>query len=220
MATAADFQNPSIAEIPESELVLALMAEPHWRQRIVGIHGIPESACIYSEVGLEGLYRKGDVDLLLVDPSRPDFATAVQVKRIKVKAETFASGRPNKLDALAELERQANLLAELGFAQVYSFVLVVVDSRTQNKGEYRFDGLTPQLRDMIAGSLELNGLEKRVGIVHCEFVQPIDHPPLTSGTSSVALKRMPQVVVQPQNLTEWVIEITRNRDSEGVIHDA
>ena len=220
MASFSDFQHPSLAEIPESELVRALMADPHWRQRVVGIHGIPDDAHIYPEVELDDLGRKGDIDLLLADPCRPDFATVVQIKRIKVKQETFVSGRPNKLDALEELEHQSNLLADLGFAQVYSFVLVVVDSRAQNKGEYRFDGLTPHLRDMIASSLHLSGLRGRVGIVHCELVQPIDHPPLATGTSSVGLVRMPQVISQPEVITAWVARIIANRKGEGVVHDA
>ena len=220
MTSLGDFQHPSLAEIPERQLVHALMADPHWRQRVVGIHGIPNDAQIYSEVELDGLDRKGDIDLLLVVPSRPHFATVVQVKRIKVKHETFASGRPNKLDALEKLEHQANLLADLGFAQVYAFVFVVVDSRMQNNGEYRFDGLTPQLRDLIAESLHLSGLAGRVGIVHCEFVQPIDHPPLTTGTSSVGLVRMPQVVSQPEPITDWVAGKIASRASEGVVDDA
>jgi hypothetical protein len=215
MATVNALKQPSLAEIPEGELVRLLLADPHWRERIVGLHGIPDGARPYPEVPLEGLDGRGDIDILLVDPLHPEFATVAQVKRIKVKAETFASGRPNRLEALEELKRQSNLLADLGFAQVFSFALVVVDSREQNNGEYRYDGLTPKLRDTIANCLTLDGLAMRVGMVHYEFVQPIDHPPLTSGTYSGKPLRMPQVAPQPDAVTAWVARIVAERDSEG-----
>jgi hypothetical protein len=38
---------------------------------------------------------------------------------------------------------QANRLAEMGFAQVYLFVIVVVDSRENNQGRYTYEGSTP-----------------------------------------------------------------------------
>jgi hypothetical protein len=134
MAAAITLREPSLVDIPESELVRRLLTDPHWQQRIVGIHGIPDDARPYPEVSLDGLDAKGDIDILLVAPLHPQFATAIQVKRIKVKDTTFVSGTPNKLEALDELKRQANLLADLGFAQVFSFAMVVVDSRKHNNG--------------------------------------------------------------------------------------
>jgi hypothetical protein len=211
MATAVELKQQSLAEIPEGELVRRLLGEPHWQERFVGIHGIPDDARAYPEIPLDGLERKGDIDILLVDPSHPEFATVVQVKRIKVKAQTFASGRPNKLDAFDELKQQTNLLVDLGFAQVFSFAIVVVDSRAQNNGEYRFDGLTPALRDMIGSSLSLDGLATRAGVMHYEIVQPIDDPPLTTATSSSRLLRMPQVVSQPDAITAWVARVVEER---------
>lgn len=201
------FKESSIAEIEESALVQRLLADPHWRQRILGIEGIPDNVRAYPEVVLEGLGRKGDIDILLVDPLHPEFATAAQVKRIKVKAETFASGKPNKIDELDKLKRQTNLLVDLGFAQVFSFALVVVDSRTRNSGKYCFDGLTPALRDLIADSLSLDGLANRAGMMHYEFVQPVDDVPLTSGTYSGKLLRMPQKISQPEIITAWVARV-------------
>jgi hypothetical protein len=215
MAIDAALQQPSLADIPESKLVRSLLADPHWQQRIIGIHGIPDDARAFPEVPLDGLERKGDIDILLADPLHPEFATVVQVKRIKVKAETFASGTPNRLDAFNELKKQTNLLADLGFAQVFAFAMVVVDSRTRNNGEYRFDGLTPALRDTIASSLSLDGFAERIGAMHYEFVQPLDDAPLTSGTYSGKPLRMPQVARQPDAVTAWVAQVVEERIAGG-----
>lgn len=203
----------SLADIHEGELVQFLLADSHWRQRLIGLHGIPENARHYPEVQLASLGKKGDIDILLVAPGRPEFATAIQVKRIKVTAKTFASGKPNKLEALEELKRQTNLLVELGFAQVFCFAVVVVDSRIQNRGAYRFDGLTPELRRTIEESLSTAGLAERVGLVHYEIVQPIDDVPLSTGTFSGKALRMPTVAAQPQSVTTWVAQVVAQRDA-------
>lgn len=203
----------SLAEIPEGELVQFLLADSHWRQRIVGLHGIPDEARHYPEVQLASLGKKGDIDILLVAPGHAEFATAIQVKRVKVSSMTFASGKPNRLDALKELKRQTNLLVDLGFAQVFCFVIVVVDSRIQNGCAYRFDGLTPVLRRIIENSLSTEGLAKRVGLVHFEIDQPMDDAPLSTGTFFAKALRMPEIAVQPQPLTTWVTQIVEQRNA-------
>jgi hypothetical protein len=71
-----------------------------------------------------------DVDLLLVEPNAPEAAVAIEIKRIRVHARTFAGGIPNKLQEYEKAVQQANRLARVGFAQVYLYVFVVVDSTT------------------------------------------------------------------------------------------
>ena len=73
-------------------------------------------------------------------------------------------------------------MKRLGFAQVYLYVLQVVDSRKQNDGLYKYDGATPELRAAIDAAVSPQGLEPRVGLVRHEFVQPMDHEPLEFGT--------------------------------------
>src|SRR5512138_965716 len=111
-------QHESLAEMSESALVHALLADAHWRSRVTNIHGIPDDAVPYPEVPLGNL-GNGDVDILLVPPTDFSRATAVQVKRIKVHEPTFATQMPGKLSEIRKLQRQANLLAGLGFWQVY-----------------------------------------------------------------------------------------------------
>lgn len=203
----------SLANIPEGELVHFLLEDSHWRQRLVGLYGIPGDARHYPEVQLDSLGMQGDIDILLVAPGHPEFATAIQVKRVKVTNATFVSGKPNKLGELEKLKRQTNLLVDLGFAQVFCFVVVVVDSRIQNGGTYRFDGLTPELRKTIEDSLSTEGLDKRVGLVHYEIVQPMDDIPLSTGTFFAKALRMPEVAPQPRPITTWVAQVVEQRDA-------
>lgn len=209
MTVVPELTQRSLAEIPEGELVRFLLADPHWRQRLVGLHGIPSDAVHYTEVPLTALGKKGDIDILLVGPGHSEFATAIQVKRIKVSTMTFACGKPNKLDALEELKKQTNLLVDLGFAQVFCFAIVVVDSRVRNGSAYRFDGLTRELRRTIDNALSTEGLASRAGLVRYEIVQPLDFPPLTTGTFFSNALRMPEIAAQPQAITAWVTQIVQ-----------
>jgi len=196
----------SLADIPERELVAKLMSDMQWRERLVGIHGIPFNAEFALEVPLDGLPHdpKGDIDILLAAPSHPEVSTAVQVKRVKVSGGSFPSGNPNKLGELGMGYRQANLLWEIGFSQVYIFILVVVDSRSINKQLPSYGGLTPDLRAKIENVISTEGLLPSIGLLRYEFVQPMDAAPLSVGTFASGLIRLATEQTQPSDVTNWV----------------
>lgn len=204
--------NESLVTIDEGKLVQRVLADSHWRRRLLGLHEIPDNARDYPEVLHDDLGKRGDIDILVVDPTRPQFATGVQVKRVKVTAQTFQTGKPNKLAAITELHEQANRLVELGFWQVFSYALIVVDSRANNQGEHRYDGLTTKLRAKIDESLTTESLHPHAGFVRFELVQPIDHYPLGAGTFSTRLLRAATVQSQPANVTKWVIRVVAEHD--------
>ena len=126
------------------------------------------------------------------------------MKRFKIKASAFFDQKPNKLHEFEKGVQQANRLANLGFSQVYLFVLVVVDSREHNGGKTSFAGPTMALKSVIERKIRPGNLLDRVGLAHYEFVQPMDHKPLTTGTSGCDLIRLAKQAVQPPELTEWV----------------
>jgi hypothetical protein len=201
-------QHSSLTEIPEGILVKYLMNAPDWRERIIGIDGIPSNAQWQLEVPLNGLPGdpKGDIDILLAPSAHPEFTTALQVKRVKVGSNAFRNSAPNKLQELDKLLRQGNLLAEIGFAQVYCCALVVVDSRDNNRDEFSYKGLTSQLKSIIerAISTSMVGLDDRVGFVHYELVQPVNDKPLAAGTYAANLGRKATLNNQPVVVTDWV----------------
>lgn len=199
----------SLADLEEKELIRRLMADGHWRSRVIGLHGIPDDVVVYAEVDLKGLNAlEGDVDLLLVPPNRPEHATAIQVKRVKVNGPSFATNSPNKLHEVKKLKFQANPLAKVGFWQVYCFVLVAVDSRSNNAGAFTYAGLTASLRAKIERAITLEALDDRIGLVHYEFVQPIEDYPLGAGTYSAKPIRLAQPTIQSSAVTEWVQKVT------------
>jgi len=201
---------PSLAELAESALLRELMADPTWwRGRIMNVVGFPDVAQYFLEVSCAGLPGEpiGDVDVLVVPDDAPEHSIAIQAKRIKVGSNAFATGEPNLLTKLPKLRQQANLLAEIGFSQTYCYVLVVVDSRQNNNGEFRYDGLDQRLREKL-GSLDfLSGLDERVGVMQFEMVQPVDDRPLGAESFSGRCVRVAKQQLQPPEVTEWVLKV-------------
>lgn len=206
MSARIDLRHDSLAQIPEGALVARLLADQQWRERVIGISGIPSVIEHFLEVPLAGLPGdvEGDIDILLVPPGHPEESIAVQAKRIKVSDPAFLTGKPNKLHEIEKARKQAGVLARIGFSQVYCFVFVVVDSRVHNVGKYTYEGLTPYLKALIDAAISVHGLDERVGLVQFELVQPMDDRPLSSGTYRGQARRLSQCVVQPSELTAWV----------------
>ena len=51
----ASLKHKSLVDIPEGELVERLMGEHHWRERVIGLHGISSDVEVYLEVPLNEL---------------------------------------------------------------------------------------------------------------------------------------------------------------------
>lgn len=194
----------SIANVPEARLVERLVATPHWRTSLLSFKGMPDNPRVLQTVSLREFPGgfAGDVDIALCAADHPSVATAIEVKRIKIGASSFATGRPNKLQEYDKAVTQANRLAEVGFAQVYLFVIVVVDSRTHNEGRYTYDGATPELRGVVRAVVSPENLTRRVGLVVHELVQSMDHPPLTQESHGGSLLQAPTLVPQVSGVTE------------------
>ncbi len=152
--------------------------------------------------GLPGEPR-GDVDILLIPPDGPDQATAIEVKRLKIR-----DGSANKLHEFKKGVRQANSLEEIGFHQVYLYVLVAVDSRNVNAGEISYDdGISSELRHHIDQLISPHELHDQIGLMHQEFVQPMDSEPLGVGTYGGHLVRLATGRARHYEVTKWVANV-------------
>jgi hypothetical protein len=174
---------------------------PAWRGNLLSIHGFPDAPIDRQTVSLKGFSDRvrGDVDILVCERACPELSIAIEVKWVKVCNENI-----NKLEEYRKGIRQANLLSELGFSQVWLYVLVVVDTRERNAGRYCYDGLDSKQKSKINQALTITGLNDRVGVIHHNFVQPMDYAPLTVGFSGGHIVRMATPVVQSSALTGWV----------------
>ena len=204
----------SLADIPESELVDRLMNDRFYRDSLISIHGIPPNVMHRLAVPMRGLPNdpRGDIDILLVPSGSPENSIAIEVKRIKVARTAFhKQGQPNRINELNKGVRQSNLLAKIGFSQVYYLVLVPVDSRDHNNQESTtLDGLTQTLNTLITQQIssKIETLDSRVGLMRFDLIQPMDYAPLGTGASHGHLIRLAAPSLQPKAVTEWVQRIT------------
>ena len=215
----------SLADIPEEDLVYRLVRDRYWWSSVFDLAGFPPDPVIVARLRQEdippGNYR-GDVDVLLCARNAPALATAIEVKRVKVKsveltADGFLEARPNKLGDVAEGIRQANQLAKIGFSQVYLYVFVVVDTREQNSGEKSYADLSPKLRGQLDRAISPDGLEPRVGLLRGNFLQPKNESPLV-GASSLHFIRGATATAQPAELTTWVARKLRLAAKRATAH--
>ena len=197
-------QHDSIAEISERKLVELLLSLPHWRDTLLSIHGFPSNPADRQRVPLALLAndKQGDVDVLLCAHDHPEACVAIEVKRVKVR-----NGTINKLGDYEKAVRQANQLEECGFAQVWLFLLIQVDSRRQNAGRVTYDGFDAAVKSVINQKTPITNLRQRVGVMHWDFTQPMNYPALTVGAFGGRQLRGAELVEQPASLTQRIAKV-------------
>ena len=196
----------SIADIPEDKLVERLLSDQFWDSEFFELASMPRGMGNRQRVLLDtapGNF-KGDIDALLCAPHHPEQAVAYQVKRIKFGIDQLRNRMPTKLREYKKVAQQANLLAQMGFWQVYVYVVVVVDARGQNAGKNTYAGLSSELRSFVSSAISTQPLDERVGLGTLDFTQPMDYAPFTVGSHGLHLHRLSKPVTQSEELTKWV----------------
>ena len=158
--------------------------------------------------------RLGDVDIIVLPPSSLDQSTAIQVKRFGVKLgpnETRNDHDTRLRKLFKKGVRQANQTAAMGFAQVYLWVFVVIDTRGRNSGRLTYAGGDALLRSSVRRAMSPAELDPRVGLMSFEWVQPMDRPPLRLATHWGHLERLAHAVTQPCGLTDRLQYLAKGR---------
>jgi hypothetical protein len=206
------FVHESLAEIPEDKLVDRIVTDIQWGREFFQFYGMPSGMVSRQCVSLQGApgAPKGDIDVLFSAPNRPEQAVAYQIKRVKCGINQLRNGTLGKLEEFKKLAQQANLLAQMGFWQVYAYAIVVVDAREQNAkeenaGKMTFEGLSSEMRSKVesAVSSATQLFDARVGFGVMDFVQTMDSAPFTVGTHGLHIRRFAKPAEQNEELTKW-----------------
>jgi hypothetical protein len=203
------FTQPSIADIAEDKLVERLFADPLWGTEFFELAGMPRGMLGKLRVPLDSAPGKfkGDIDVLRCAPDHPERAVAYQLKRIKFGMNQIRNGTPTKLREYSKAAQQANLVARMGFWQVYAYIVVVVDAREQNAGKNTYKGLSSKQKSLVYSAVTTQPLDERVGLTLLDFTQPMDYSPFTVGTHGLHLIRPSKPATQGEELTRWIAEI-------------
>lgn len=204
-------QARSVAEIPEEKLVRELFSDPMCRPWIVpGDLEIDHRAAF--SVPLGSLVNswpppEGDVDLLLARPSLPEYATAIQLKRVKVAYQAYQQGRANKLRKIPRLAEQANLLVRLGFHRVCAVILVLVDSRGVGGPNPFFNTTPPEVVRQVRDEYTAAGFDQLISVAQVEICQPFDRDYRQRGSTGGTLLQPGTRQLQPRDLTTAVAHV-------------
>lgn len=211
-----DLIHDSLAEIPEDKLVDRIVTDVLWGREFFQFYGMPSGMVSRQCISLNSApgSPKGDIDVLFCAPDLPKQAVAYQIKRIKFGINHLRNGTPSKLEEFKKLAQQTNLIARMGFWQVYADVIVVADAREQNAeaqktGKLTFQGLSSGLRSLVysAVSSAIPLFDSRIGIGVMEFIQTMDSEPFTVGTHGLHIRRFCQPATQSEQLTKWVADV-------------
>jgi hypothetical protein len=208
----------SLAEIPEDKLVDRIVSDIQWGHEFFQFSGMPSGMenrqCVRLETAPGN--PRGDIDVLFSGPCLREQAVAYQIKRVKCGIKQLRNGTLGKLEEFKKLAQQTNLLARMGFWQVYACAIVVVDAREQNTntkeesaGTMTFKGLSSEMRSKVesAVSAATQLFDPRIGFGVMEFVQTMDSAPFTVGTHGLHVRRFSRPVTQSEELTKWVADI-------------
>jgi hypothetical protein len=214
--SAPPLAHESLAEIHEDKLVGRVVSDMLWGREFFQFHGMPSGMENRQCVPLRTApgNPKGDIDVLFSAPNRPEQAVAYQIKRIKFGINQLRNGTPGKLQEFKKLIQQANLLAKMGFWQVYAYAIVVVDAREQNaeeqnSGQLTFEGLSSEMRSKVdsAFSSAAQFFDARVGFGVMDFTQTMDSAPFTLGTHGLHIRQFSKPALQSEELTKWVADV-------------
>jgi hypothetical protein len=203
-------------EIPEDKLVDRIVTDIVWGREFFQLYGMPSGMVHRQCVSLQTApgTPRGDIDVLFGAPGLPEQSISYQIKRIKFGINQLRNGTPGKLEEFEKLAQQTNLLAQMGFWQVYAYAIVVVDAREQNAeeesaGRMIFKGSSSEMRSKIesVASSATQLFDARVGFGMMEFVQTMDSAPFTVGTHGLHIRRFSKPEAQGEQLTKWVAEI-------------
>jgi len=145
----------------------------------------------------------GDIDVLAMHPSHPAHAVAIEVKRVKMPADSYWTSLPNKLGGIEDGCRQVALLREIGFHRSYLLVAVVADGREQASVSPPFRGPTPGLVAAVKAKLRSLQFHPDVGVFVVEVTQPTEKHIFDIGLVGIPLPhhQVATAIQQPSELT-------------------
>ena len=184
---------PVATEILEEALVTWLFADVRVRTVIAEELGLSEQVCWRTSVTVpfvqDSNRKPGDIDLLLVDPGRPQTAVAVETKRIKVRPGRDGAQTVTKLLDFSKGMRQANGLLDFGFCRTYLAMLAVVDGRDATDASFAFRGLQPDTMEKVLQTPGWDALRGEVGMLYVEIVQPVSQSVDQAGIIRLSILR-------------------------------
>lgn len=149
----------------------------------------------------------GDIDVLAIGPGRPEGAVAIEVKCVKMPADSYWTSLPNKLQEIEKGRKQVGLLRKIGFHRSYLLVAVVADGREHVEVNFASRGPTPALVKAVKDKLRNLDFHPEVGVIVIEATQPIDKDIFDAGAVGIWTQQAVTTIPQPPELTTSIASL-------------
>ena len=153
--------------------------------------------------------KPGDIDLLLVNPNRPDKSIAFECKRVKALSIDNYSSKINNVEKIRHGVIQANKYQSLGFHQSYLLIILLDDGRHYNTPNTLFRNTsTDQLTHMydIPWNEPLNN---DVGIIFIKVNQTTSNHINLTGGIGFCIDKLAKPLEQTSSMTNKIKDLIR-----------
>lgn len=166
-----------VTDRSEKEIVDWFIGMRPAREILLDELGLPADTYIQTNVAEPLLERNrreppGDIDLILVPDPRQ--AIAIQVKRIRVLADTTHRDRTpgRQLGNVTRLVEQANGSRKIGFCANYALVLIECDGTQRSEYNFLLRDTSPDVFRRIYHLAKDQPIHPDVGLIFVEITQP------------------------------------------------
>lgn len=199
---------PSVVSMTEEEMTKWICRTEITRKLLFDQFQVEGSSRVYLSVRdpiiSDSNTKPGDIDVLIL-PSDPRRAIAIEVKRVKVVAidsEAGITDKKNKIQELGAGVSQVNALARMGFSQTYLAVLIQVDGRQRTSENLLFRGPLEETLRCVLDFPRRESLDERVGVVFLLVGQPSGKNLDQAAEFGVCVDHQPAIQEQPVGLNE------------------
>ena len=201
---------PRVTEKTESEIVSWLFGEHYIREHLFKKFKIekPVYRLNTRQPIIENTNVKpGDIDILICGAEKPQYAIAIECKRVKVEVNTIDNDKINKINDIIEGIKQANSLHKMGFHNTYLGIIVEIDGRNKVSCNTISRGFSNNTYIRIYNFPQRERLKKEVGIIFIEIIQPTENSIDDTCMVGICIDREAKNINQPSNLTNRIINL-------------
>jgi hypothetical protein len=198
-----------VTDRTEGQIADWLVASPMARELLLEELGLAVDTFAQTSV-IEPLIERnrrkppGDIDLILVP--EPHRAIAIQIKRLRVLAETtHRDSTPGRqLGNITKLIEQANGSRDIGFRANYALVLVECYGPARSDHNFLARGSSPGVFRRIYHLTKDQPLHSDVGLIFVEIIQPTPTSVDRAGVVAICVEKPAIEQNQPPDLTARV----------------
>ncbi|MCI0448209.1 MAG: hypothetical protein L0Y79_00285 [Chlorobi bacterium] len=188
----------------ENDFLNLLIKKSSFRELLLGELFLPFTTKFFTHIRQPFItyhnHKPGDIDLLLVDPYKPESAIAIECKKVNVTT-SIGSESVNKREKIRNAVSQVKGLIGMGFSKVYLMVLIGSYGADKLDVNYLYRGIRDESFKKVYNFPDREYLDDRAGIIFVEIVQPTGVSINYRGVFLVGIDRYAQEQAQPKDIT-------------------